>query len=208
MDFLKISKSWNLAYLRVLLAQKEYNKFQNFGLSIKKVETQKCTQAAWPPFALLTCNIPCQLWDVITYERLISFCWNFQDDLFPYIYLSSGKVSSKSEMVMSSLSLLDMEWPTSNRANIRIKDIFNDTFLTHQFLADSDSASYLVVRWQWNFLDETGLFSLYKRSTIYVLWTNLEVVRVKYKHRRYFVAHYKHIKVTKFWVSEICIKDT
>ena len=50
MDFKKICKSWNLAYLIVVQAQKHCSKFQNFGLSAKKViETQSCTQAAWPP---------------------------------------------------------------------------------------------------------------------------------------------------------------
>ena len=39
----------------------------------------------------------CQLWGVITFEWVISLCWNFQDNL-SHIYLSSGKVSSKSEM--------------------------------------------------------------------------------------------------------------
>ena len=48
--FSKISKSWNLAYLRILLTQKQCSKFQNSRLSRKKVtETQKCTRAAWPP---------------------------------------------------------------------------------------------------------------------------------------------------------------
>ena len=50
MDFQKISKSWNLAELIVLQAQKQCSKFQNFGLNEKKViETESCTQAAWPP---------------------------------------------------------------------------------------------------------------------------------------------------------------
>ena len=47
MDFQKISKSRNLAYLRVLQAPKKCDKFQNFGLSTKKViETQKCNGVA------------------------------------------------------------------------------------------------------------------------------------------------------------------
>ena len=49
MNFQKILKSWNLAYLKVLWAQKQCSKFQNFRLSTKKViETQKSTQAARP----------------------------------------------------------------------------------------------------------------------------------------------------------------
>ena len=86
MDFQKIPKSWNLLYLRVLRAQKQWSKFQKFGLSTKNViETQKCIQAAWPPLVLLIFNLPCQLWGVITFEWFISLCWNFQDNLISYI---------------------------------------------------------------------------------------------------------------------------
>ena len=62
MDFQKMSKSWNLAYLILHQAQKQCSKFQNFGLSTKKaIETQKCTQAAWPPLVLPIFNLPQQL---------------------------------------------------------------------------------------------------------------------------------------------------
>ena len=84
MDFQKTSKPY-FAYLRVLGAQKQCSKFQNCGLSTKKVtKTQKCTQVAWPPRFLLIFNILWQLWGVITFERIISLCWNFQDNLISY----------------------------------------------------------------------------------------------------------------------------
>ena len=91
---IKISKSCNLAYLSILEAQKQFSKFQNFGLGeIKVIETQKCTQAlAWPPLFCWLFSLPCQLWGVIIFEQLISLCF-----LSP-IYLSSGKVSSESDI--------------------------------------------------------------------------------------------------------------
>ena len=51
-------------------------------------------------FVLSIFNWPCQLWGAITFERDISLCWNFQDNLISYI-LFIWKVSSKSEMGMS-----------------------------------------------------------------------------------------------------------
>ena len=111
MDLQKISKSWNLAYLWVLWAQKQCSKFQNFGVSIKKIiEIQKWTQAAWPPLVLLIFNLQCQLWGVITFEWVVSLCRNFQD--ISHIYLSSGKVSSKSEMghVPTFKILVQLSW--------------------------------------------------------------------------------------------------
>ena len=69
-----------------LKAQKKCSKFQNFGLSTKKViETQKCTQAAWPAQFLSIFNILWQLRGVITFERIISLCWDFQDIPMSYI---------------------------------------------------------------------------------------------------------------------------
>ena len=86
MHFQKISKPCNSAYLRVHRAQKQCSKFQNFGLSTKKViGTPKYTQAAWAPLLLLIFNLPCQLWGVITFERVISLCWNSHDILISYI---------------------------------------------------------------------------------------------------------------------------
>ena len=96
MDLQNISKSWILAYLRVLQAQKQYSKFQNFGVSTGKViETQKCTQAARRPLLFcqfLTYNTNFEL---STFGRAISLCRRI---LSHHIHLSSGKVSSKSEV--------------------------------------------------------------------------------------------------------------
>ena len=69
--FKKISKSWNLAFLRVFWVQKQCSKFQNFELSTKKVfETQKCTQATWPPFFCQFLTHHALFWGVITFEWL------------------------------------------------------------------------------------------------------------------------------------------
>ena len=92
----KISKPWNLAYLKVLQAQKQCSKFQNFVLSTKNkiTETQKCTQAAWASLVLSIFNLLCQLWGVITFEQVISLCRNFQDNLLyiPFIWKSFIKI--------------------------------------------------------------------------------------------------------------------
>ena len=108
MHFQKVSKPWNLAYLRIFWAWKQCRKFQNFGLGTKKdIETQKYTQAAWSPFKLLIFNLPCQLWGGITFEQIISLCRNFQDNLIlyiPFIWKSFIKIWDAS-------SPLDMEWP-------------------------------------------------------------------------------------------------
>ena len=111
MDFQKISKCWNLLYLRVLRAQKQCSKFGKFGLSTKKViGTQKCTQAAWPPLVLPIFNLPCQLWGIITFERVISLCWNFQENLLsyvPFISKSFIKIWDRSCPALVHLTLND-----------------------------------------------------------------------------------------------------
>ena len=77
------SKNFKTLKFSLSLKQKQCSKFQYFGFSEKKViETQKCTQAAVPPF--LPC-ILCILWGVITFEWVMSLCWNFQDNLILYI---------------------------------------------------------------------------------------------------------------------------
>ena len=118
MDFQKSSNSWNLAYLRVLWAQKHCSKYQNFGLSVKKViETQICTQAAWPPLVLLIFNLSCQLCDVITFEQVISLCLNFQDNLIsyiPFIWKSFIRIWDGSCFNLWNFGPFDMQWPTSN----------------------------------------------------------------------------------------------
>ena len=115
MDFQKISKPWNLLYLRVLRAQKQCSKFEKFGLSTKNVvETQKCTKAAWPRLVLPIFNLPCQLWVVITFERVISLCWNFQDNLISYIlfiWKSFIKIWDESCLNLWNFGPSDMEWP-------------------------------------------------------------------------------------------------
>ena len=118
MDFQKISKPWNLLYLRVLRAQKQCSKFEKFGLSTKNVvETQKCTKAAWRRLVLPIFNLPCQLWVVITFERVISLCWNFQDNLIsyiPFIWKSFIRIWDGSCFNLWNFGPFDMQWPTSN----------------------------------------------------------------------------------------------
>ena len=112
MDLQKISKSWNLAYLWVLRAQKQCSKFQNFGVSTKKLLRFKNEpKLPDPPLFcwFLTYNANFD-WGVITFEWVVSLCRNFQD--ISHIYLSSGKVSSKSEMghVPTFKILVQLSW--------------------------------------------------------------------------------------------------
>ena len=115
MDFRKISISWYLAYLRVLMAQKQCSKFQNFGLSIEGViETQKCTQTAWPAQFLSIFNILWQLRGVITFEWIISLSWNFQDILIsyiPFIWKRFIRIWDGLCPNLWNFVLFDMEWP-------------------------------------------------------------------------------------------------
>ena len=79
-------KSWKLAYLRVLWAQKQCSKFQDFRFRIKKVsETQKCIPGCLIPLFCQMLTWPYKLWAVITFEQIISLCWNFQDNFISYI---------------------------------------------------------------------------------------------------------------------------
>ena len=107
-------KSWNLVYLRVLRAQKQCSKFQNFGLSTKKViETKKCTLAAWPHLVLPIFNLPCQLWEAITFEWVNCLCWNFQDNLvsyIPFIWKSFIRIWDGSCPNLWNFGPSDMEW--------------------------------------------------------------------------------------------------
>ena len=112
MDLQKISKSGSLAYLRVLQAQKQCNKFQNFDVSTKKViVTQKCNHDSCLPLVLSIFNLPCQLWRVIIFEFL-SVCAEIFNIIWSHIYLSSGKVSSESEMghVPTFENLIHLTW--------------------------------------------------------------------------------------------------
>ena len=98
MDLHKISKSWNLAYLRVLQAQKQCSKFQNFGVSTKKVtETQKCIQAAWPPLFSQFLSYHADF-EVPQLFNELSVCAEIFRIILSHIYFSSGKVSSESEI--------------------------------------------------------------------------------------------------------------
>ena len=95
MNFQKISKS----YLRVLRTQQQCSKFQNFRLSTKKViETQKCTQAA----RLLVLYQYLTYYDNFEVPLLLnkfSVCAEIFRVILSHIYLSSGEVSSRSELV-------------------------------------------------------------------------------------------------------------
>ena len=89
--FKKISKSWNLTYLRVLKVQKQCSKFQNIKLIKKKViDTQKCTQVAWPPlfYWFLTYNAN---FEVSWLLNRLSVCAEIFRIILTYIRLSSGK---------------------------------------------------------------------------------------------------------------------
>ena len=51
------------------------------------------------PLVLSIFNLPCQLWGVITFEQVLSLCWNFQDNLIsyiPFIQKSFSKLSDGS----------------------------------------------------------------------------------------------------------------
>ena len=74
-------------YLRVLWAQKQCSKFQNFGFSEKKKSywDSKIHPGCWSPLVLSIFNLPCEAWSVITFIQVISLCWNFQDNLILYI---------------------------------------------------------------------------------------------------------------------------
>ena len=127
MDFQKVSKSWNLAYLRVLWAQKQCSKFQNFRSSIKKViETQKCILPVWPPLILPISNLPCQLWGAITFEQVISLCWNFQDNLISYIHFiwkSFIRILDGSYPNLWNFGPSDMQWLIAYNFSVNLKDI-------------------------------------------------------------------------------------
>ena len=112
MDLQKISKSLNLAFLRVLLSQKQCSKFQNFGVSTKKfIETQKCIQAAWPPLfcQFLTYHANFEVPQLLTE---LSVCAEIFRIILSHMYLSSGKVSSDSEIghVPNFEILVNLTW--------------------------------------------------------------------------------------------------
>ena len=80
-----VKKSWNLAFLRVLWALKQCKKFQNFGLSTKKYWDSKMHRSCLTPLVLLIFKLSGKLWGAITFELVISLCWNLQDNLMSYI---------------------------------------------------------------------------------------------------------------------------
>ena len=77
-------------------------KILKFNLSLQEIsELQvKYRKSFWDskippsclkPLVLLIFNLPCQLWGVITFEQIISLCWNFQNNLIshmPFIWKS------------------------------------------------------------------------------------------------------------------------
>ena len=59
--FQKISKSWKIAIFRDLWAEKQCNKFENFGLSIKNVIDSKMHSSCLNPIVLSIFKSLCQL---------------------------------------------------------------------------------------------------------------------------------------------------
>ena len=90
----------------------------------KVIETHKCTQAAWPPIVLPIFDLPCQLWGIITFEQVISLCWNFQEDLIShilFIWKSFIKIWDGSCLNLWNFGLSDIEWPYSGSLGERKK---------------------------------------------------------------------------------------
>ena len=98
MDFQKMSKPWNIAYLRVLQAHNQCSKFQKFGLNEKNViENQKYKQAVGPRFFYWFLTYHANFY-VSQLLKKLSVCAEIFRMILSYVYISSGKVSSKSEM--------------------------------------------------------------------------------------------------------------
>ena len=132
MDLQKISKSGSLAYLRVLQAQKQCNKFQNFDVSTKKVTvTQKCNHDSCLPLVLSIFNLPCQLWRVIIFEFL-SVCAEIVHNLIsyiPFIWESFIRIRNGSCPNLWKFDPFDMEWPYRNFYHRIFSSKTNKTFV-------------------------------------------------------------------------------
>ena len=146
--FPKIWKSWYLAYLKVLQAQKKCSKFQNLGLSTKKViETQKCTQAAWPAQFLSIFNILWQLRGVITFERIISLCWDFQDIPISYIlFIWKSLIRIWMGHVPTFAILVHLTWNDPKRTETRRKQRKKCTRRSDWRRSDEERLREVVVR--------------------------------------------------------------
>ena len=67
------------------------------------------------PLVLSIFNFSCQLWGVVTFERVISFCWNIYDNLIsyiPFIWKRFVKIRDGSCPNLWKFGPFDMEWLT------------------------------------------------------------------------------------------------
>ena len=88
----------------------------------KVIETQKYTQAAWPAQFLSIFNILWQLRGVITFEQIISLCWDFQDIPISYIlFIWKSFIRIWMGHVPTFATLVHLTWNDPKRTETRRK---------------------------------------------------------------------------------------
>ena len=115
LDFQKISKSWNLAYLRIFWAQKQCSKLQNFGLRTKKLLRLKNAPKLPDPLSFVNFYLTKPTLRCHNFWTGYLVCGKiFRIILYiPFICKSFIKIWHGSCFNLWNFGPIDMEWPNS-----------------------------------------------------------------------------------------------
>ena len=115
MDFQKISNSWSLAYLTSPPGTETVQQISKLWVKYKKSYwDSKMHSSCLNPLVFSIFKLPCQLWHIITFEQVISLCWNFQDNLtsnISFTWKSFIRIWDGLCPKLWNFGPFDMEWP-------------------------------------------------------------------------------------------------